>query len=248
MKVLGIDIGGSGIKGAPVDVTRGRLVAPRFRLETPPGAKPDAMSDVVAEVAKHFRWKGRIGSTFPAVIRDGKAWTATNIDRSWIGRDVAKLLRAKTGCPVEVLNDADAAGLAEVRFGAARNRRGVVLILTFGSGIGSALFLDGKLIPNTELGQLEMHAASAEWYAADAARKRKDLRWKEWADRVNEYLQHVELLLSPDVIILGGGVSAKADKFVSRLRTRCKVVPARLGNQAGIVGAALAAASPRQRA
>jgi polyphosphate glucokinase len=242
MKVLGIDIGGSGIKGAPVDVARGRLLAPRFRLETPDGGKPDAMSDVVGEVAHHFRWKGRIGSTFPAVIRGGKAWTASNIDRDWIGRDVAQLLRRKTGCPVAVLNDADAAGLAEVHFGAARNRRGVVLMLTFGTGIGSALFLDGKLVPNTELGQLEMHAATAEWYAADAARKRKDLRWKEWADRVNEYLQHIELLLSPDLIILGGGVSDKAEKFLPRLRTRCRVVPARLGNQAGIVGAAFAAA------
>jgi polyphosphate glucokinase len=245
MQILGIDVGGSGIKGAPVEVATGKLIAPRHRLETPASHRPKDMAETIAAIVKHFRWRGRVGCTFPGVIHGGVVHTAANLDPSWVGVDAEKLLRRATRLRSLVLNDADAAGLAEIHYGASRNRRGVVLMLTLGTGIGSALFLDGRLVPNTEFGHLEMHGSPAEWYAADSARKRKDLRWKEWAERLNEYLAHLELLLSPDLFILGGGVSQKATKFVPRLATRARVVPARLRNEAGIVGAALAAARRR---
>ena len=241
MRILGIDIGGSGIKGAPVDVERGCLAGERFRLATPQPATPAAMGDVVRQVVRHFEWDGPVGCTFPALIRNGVACTAANIDSAWIGTNVESFLGRRTGCPVTVLNDADAAGLAEVRFGAARDVRGVVLVLTIGTGIGSALFLDGRLIPNTELGHLELAGTKAEWRASDRARKEGNLGWKKWARRLNDYLRHVELLLSPDLIVLGGGVCSKQDRFLPRLETRARIVPAQLGNQAGIVGAAVAA-------
>lgn len=241
MRILGIDIGGSGIKGAPVDVVRGCLAGERFRVATPQPATPNAVAAVVRELTQHFRWSGPVGCTFPGVVRHGVACTAANIDRAWIGTDVEALLTRRTGCPVTVLNDADAAGLAEVRFGAARATAGVVLVLTLGTGIGSALFLDGQLVPNTELGHLELRGTKAEWQASDRARKDEELGWKKWARRLNDYLQHLELLVSPDLIVLGGGVSRKHPHFLPRLATRARVVPAGLRNEAGIIGVALAA-------
>ncbi len=244
MNILGIDIGGSGIKGAPVDVKTGTFAGERFRIVTPQPSQPEAVADVVAEIVKHFAWQGLIGCTFPAVIKHGVAWSAANVDKSWIGTNGQALFEQKTGCPVLLLNDADAAGVAEMQFGAGRNRAGVVMVLTFGTGIGSAIFLDGKLLPNTELGHLEVRGKDAELRASEVARTRKKLGWKEWSTRVNEYLGVLEKLFSPDLFIFGGGVSRKNEKFFSFLQTRAEIVPAQLLNNAGIVGAALAAAHP----
>ncbi|HEY4691057.1 MAG TPA: ROK family protein [Anaerolineae bacterium] len=241
MEILGIDIGGSGIKGAPVDVDTGLLLAERYRIPTPQPSTPEAVADTVAEIVKHFKWKRRIGCTFPAVIKKGVAYSAANVDESWIGMNGEKLIKRKTRCPVVLLNDADAAGLAEMTFGVGRGKSGVVFVLTFGTGIGSALFIDGRLVPNTELGHLEIRGKDAEWRASDRAREDKGLNWKKWAACVDEYLRHVEKLFSPDLFIIGGGVSKKHKKFLPLLTVRAKVVPARLLNDAGIVGAALAA-------
>jgi len=241
MNVLGIDIGGSGIKGALVDVERGRLVSDRVRVPTPAPSTPGAVGDAVRELVGGLRWKGAIGCTFPAVIHAGVAQTAANVDRSWIGTNVEKVLSKKIGRRVRVLNDADAAGLAEAHFGAARRVRGTVLLLTLGTGIGSAMFVDGRLVPNTELGHLEIAGTKAELFTSDRTRKDEDLSWKKWAARLDVYLAHLELLFSPDLLILGGGVSRKHENFLHLLHTRTPVVPARLRNEAGIVGAALAA-------
>ncbi len=244
VKALGIDVGGSGVKGAPVHLKRGALLADRFRLPTPQPATPEAVAETVAAVARKFAWDGPIGCTVPARVRQGIVETAANIDPSWIGTPAARLFRRHTGQPVAVLNDADAAGLAEVRFGAGRGERGVALLLTFGTGIGSALFLDGRLVPNTEMGHLLLNNRDAEDDAADAARERDGLSWEAWArTRVQPYLAHVEFLFAPDLLIVGGGVS-RPDKwalFGPLLETRARLVPAALGNEAGIVGAAYAA-------
>lgn len=241
MEILGIDIGGSGIKGAPVDVTCGELVKPRHRIVTPEPSTPDAVADVVGEVARHFEWNGPIGCTFPAVVQHGVVWSAANVDHAWIGTDGQTLFQRTTGCPLVLLNDADAAGLAEMTFGAGRDQSGVVMLLTFGTGIGSALFINGQLVPNTELGHLELRGKDAELRAASRVREEKDLSWKDWAKRVNEYLALIEKLFSPDLIIFGGGVSKEHGKFFHHLESRAPVVPATLFNEAGIVGAALAA-------
>jgi polyphosphate glucokinase len=239
--VLGIDIGGTGIKGAPVDVERGTLTADRYRLLTPKPASPSAVADVVAQVVGRFGGDGTVGATFPAVIRGGVAETAANVDKSWIGEDVAKRLGNASGRPFVVLNDADAAGLAEMRFGAGRGRKGVVMMVTLGTGIGSALFVDGDLVPNTELGHLELRGKDAEKRASEIVREDKGLSWRQWGARVDEYLRHLETLFSPDLFIVGGGISKKSEKFFPFLSTRAPVVPAQLLNQAGIVGAAVAA-------
>ena len=246
MDILGIDIGGTGIKGAPVDPDTGELRGERFRLLTPTPATPEAMSAAVAEVATHFAWYGPIGCGFPAVIRAGQVRTASHIAPEWLGCEPAKLFTQATGCPVTVLNDADAAGYAEMRFGAGQGRQGLVLIVTLGTGIGTALFLDGQLIPNTELGHIEIRGKDAERRAAASARERKDWSWKKWARRVDEYLRRMNAYLWPDLIIIGGGVSKKADKFLSLLTVETEVVAAQLHNEAGIVGAALAAFSAQQ--
>ncbi len=240
-QVLGIDIGGTGIKGAPVDVERGTLTADRYRLLTPQPAVPASVADVVAQVVAKFGGDGAVGATFPAVVRGGVAETAANVDKSWIGEDVAKRLSTAVGRPFVVLNDADAAGLAEMRFGAGRNKRGVVMMITLGTGIGSALFIDGVLVPNTELGHLELRGKEAEKRASEIVRENKKLSWKKWGSRVDEYLRHVEMLFSPDLFIIGGGISKKATKFFGYLKTRAPIVPAQLLNEAGIVGAAVAA-------
>lgn len=240
--VLGIDIGGSGIKGAPVNLKKGEFATERLRIETPQPSTPDAVAKVVGELVKHFEYSGPIGCTFPAVVQHGVTLSAANVDKSWIGADAATLFRKETGCDVIVMNDADAAGIAEMRHGAGKGRSGVVIMLTFGTGIGTAIFHDGKLLPNTELGHVEIRGEDAEHRAAANVRKKDDLSWKEWSARVEEYLQHMEMLFTPDLFIIGGGVSKKHEKFLPRIEgVNAEMVPAALFNDAGIIGAAMAA-------
>jgi polyphosphate glucokinase len=241
MEILGIDIGGTGIKGAPVDITSGLLTKERYRLPTPKGAKPKAVAEVVAQVARHFEWQGPIGCGFPAIIRNGVALSAANVHDKWIGVDAAALFSAATGCPVHVLNDADAAGLAEMAFGAGKGQMGVVMMITIGTGLGSALFVDGRLVPNTELGHMELECDDAELLASDAARQRLDLSWARWAGNFNQFLNRLEQLFSPDLFILGGGAVKKQEKWLPLLKLSTPVALARAGNDAGIVGAALSA-------
>jgi polyphosphate glucokinase len=247
MEVLGIDIGGSGIKGAPVDTETGSLLAPRYRIPTPYPAKPNPMIEVVAEIAHHFEWQSLVGCGFPSALHAGEVLTAANIHRKWLGVNAAAEFSKATGCPTWVVNDADAAGVAEMTFGAGAGRRGVVLIVTIGTGLGSALFVDGQLLPNTEFGHIEMDGRDAELQASDAARQREKLSWKRWARRFDRYLQMMESLIWPDLIILGGGVIKKHEKFLPYLNLKAEVVPAQLLNEAGIVGAALAAQQQTER-
>ncbi len=240
--IVGIDIGGTGIKGAPVDPVAGKLTRARYRLETPRPADVDSVTAVVGEVARHCGPADRIGVTFPGVVTGGVIRTAANMHPSWVDVVAPERFAEVVGCPVTVVNDADAAGVAEVTFGAGRGRSGVVIVLTLGTGIGSAVFLDGKLLPNTELGHLELDGTDAEHRASELAREREGLTWPEWAQRVQRYLRHVEDLLQPELFIIGGGVSKRADKFLPLIQTRTPVVPAALRNEAGIIGAALMAA------
>ena len=240
MAIMGVDVGGSGIKGVPVDVVTGALLEDRFRLPTPDKARPDEVSATVAEVVKHFNWSGPVGIGFPAVVRNGIVYTAANIHKSWIETNADVLLREATGCPVYVLNDADAAGIAEMKFGVGRERsKGVVMMITIGTGLGTALFVDGHLVPNTELGHIEIRGKDAESRASDAARQRKEMSWEEWGGKFNEYLGWLERLFWPDLFVLGGGVSKLSHKFMPYLKLKTEVIPAQLLNQAGIVGAAL---------
>ncbi len=242
--VLGIDIGGTGIKAAPVDLDTGTLVAERVKIDTPRPAVPAAVAGVVRELAMSFAWTGLAGITFPGVVTDGVTRTAANVDKAWIDTDARELFAQATGLTVSVINDADAAGLAEMRFGAGVDQKGTVLMLTLGTGIGSALFIDGILVPNTEFGHIEIRGREAEKRASELVREEHDLSWGKWAGRVDEYLEHMEMLLSPQLIIIGGGVSRKSDKFLPFLtRLRAPVVPAAMHNDAGIIGAAMAAAS-----
>ena len=242
-EILGIDIGGSGIKGATVDLETGELTAERYRIETPQPSKPDAVAGVVKDIVEHFEWEGPIGCTFPAIVKKGVTLSAANVDEKWIGTDAAALFSKATGCPVSLLNDADAAGVAEMTFGAGQGKEGVVFTLTFGTGIGSGMFLDGKLVPNTELGHMALKEhEDAEKWAASSVRKAEDLSWKKWGKRVNVYLQKLEFLFSPDLFIIGGGVSKKSEKFFEFLELDTPFVAAELRNEAGIVGAALVAA------
>ncbi|MGY1834957.1 polyphosphate--glucose phosphotransferase [Blastococcus sp. SYSU DS0510] len=241
MQGFGVDIGGSGIKGCLVDLEAGRLIGDRLRIETPQPSLPEPVFDVVARIVGSFDWSGRVGVTFPGVLKSGVAHTAANVDKSWLGTDLAAGVAQRIPGPVETLNDADAAGLAEMRYGAGRDRRGVVLMLTFGTGIGSALFVDGRLVPNTEFGHIQVDGEDGERRASAAAREREELSYPEWALRVDRYLDVLEASVWPDLIIVGGGVSKKAHKWVPLLSTRTPVVPAELQNDAGIVGAALAA-------
>ena len=237
--VIGVDIGGTGIKGAPVDTSTGSLVRERIRLLTPHPATPAAVAGVVAELVGQLDCPGPLGVTLPAVVQHGVARTAANIDDAWVDSDAAALLSDATGRPVAVVNDADAAGVAEMRFGAGVGQDGVVVMVTFGTGIGSAVFADGRLVPNTELGHLPLHGGDAEDWAAASVREEEDLGWKKWAHRVEAYLQLLEKLLWPDLIIVGGGVSKHADRFLPHIETRTTVVPAQMHNDAGIAGAAL---------
>jgi polyphosphate glucokinase len=246
-QAFGVDIGGSGIKGAVVDTATGRLVTERKRILTPQPATPDAVAGVVAQLLAGADWHGQVGATFPAVIQHGVAKSAANVDKSWIGTDVDACFTKAAGGDNEiiVLNDADAAGIAEARFGAARDVAGVVILLTFGTGIGSALLFDGVLVPNTELGHLELDGHDAEKRAAASVRDEEGLSYKRWAKRVSEYMAHVERLFTPDLFVVGGGVSKDSSKWVPLLELQTPVKPAELLNDAGIVGAAMAAAERR---
>ncbi len=238
-EVLGIDIGGSGVKGAIVDTKKGQLLTERYRIPTPQPATPEAVAAVIKKIAKHFEWSGPIGVGFPGVIQRGIARTAANVDDSWINKDLNKLFSKVTGCVVHVVNDADAAGMAEMKFGAGKGYPGTVMLITVGTGFGTVIFTNGKLVPNMEMGHIMLHGADAELYATDAARKRHNLDWDTWAKRFNEYLLRIEELLWPDMIIIGGGASKKGDKFFHHLTTKAELVAAKLMNEAGIVGAAL---------
>lgn len=242
MDILGVDIGGTGIKGAPVDSIKGELLAERLRIETPQPSTPEACAGVIATIARNFDWSGAIGVGYPGVIRAGAiTTTAANVDPGWINLDARALLEEVTGCPVTLINDADAAGLAEIRFGVGRGEAGVVMMLTVGTGIGSALFTNGHLVPNTELGHLKIRDKDAERRASDRVRVVKELSWKDWALRFDEYLRYVEFLFNPDLFIIGGGASKNFSKFASLLTVRAPVVPAQMLNEAGIVGAAMVA-------
>jgi polyphosphate glucokinase len=239
-QVLGIDIGGTGVKAAPVDVTAGHLTAERVKLDTPHPPVPDAVAGVVKQLVSQFQWTGPAGITFPGVVVNGTIHTAPNLDPAWIGVNAAQFLGAATGLDVVVINDADAAGVAEVKFGAGKDHPGTVLLLTLGTGIGSALFYNGVLIPNTEFGHIEIHGEDAEKRASEHAREEEDLSWSKWAGRLDTYLDKMEELLSPDLIIIGGGISKKSDKFLPKLSLRATIIPAAMLNDAGIVGAAMA--------
>lgn len=241
MEILGIDIGGSGIKGAPVNTETGELLAPRRRIATPVPAKPSAVAEVVGQIARAFDWHGPVGAGFPAVIQHGIVRSAANISKKWIGVNAAEQFSQATGCPVWVVNDADAAGVAEMTFGAGRGRNGVVLIVTIGTGLGSAIFVDGRLLPNTELGHLEMDGLDAELTASDAARKREDLSWRKWGKRFNRYLNLLDALFTPDLFILGGGTSKAFENFRPYLNVQAEIIPAQYLNDAGLVGAAMSA-------
>jgi len=244
MQAFGIDIGGTGIKGAPVDLATGKLVTDRKKIATPHPATPEGVTEVVKEVAQSFGWTGVVGATFPGVVVNGTIRTAANVDKSWIGTDAAGMFGKAIGTGVAVLNDADAAGIAEMTFGAGVGVQGTVLMLTFGTGVGSALFVDGVLVPNTEFGHIEIRGKDAEKRASERGKTDHGWGWKDWTERVSEYLRHIEALLSPGLIIVGGGISKEAEKWVPLLTgIQAKIVPAALHNDAGIVGAAMAAGS-----
>ncbi len=243
MEVLGIDIGGTGIKGAPVNTLDGSLTQDRHRIPTPESATPEAVADVVAQIVDHFNWNGHVGCTIPARVEHGLVRTAANIHDEWIDTQVDNLLSQASGCRVTVLNDADAAGLASMRFGAGRSLDGLVFFITVGTGIGSAMFYNQQLVPNTELGHLRLKGGSAEDYASNRIRRQEELSWKQWAKRFQKYLDRVEFLFAPDTIILGGGISRpqKVKEYWHHLKTRAELIPAELENEAGIIGAAAAA-------
>ena len=240
MQVLGFDIGGSGIKGAVVDCETGELKSERLRYPTPEFGRPEAVVDVFNQIIRKLDYKGPVGYGFPCLIKNGVVLYAANIDNAWEGIEIERFIEDGTGLPAFVVNDADAAGVAEMRFGMGKDYEdGVVMLLTLGTGIGSAIFVDGVLFPNTELGHLKIRGKDAEKRASDAARKKKELTWEKWADRFQEYLDELELLFSPDVFILGGGMSKRTDSFLHLLKTRAKIIPAILQNNAGIIGASV---------
>jgi len=241
MEILGVDIGGSGIKAAVVDVEKGALRGERVDRKTPRPARPEPMIEIVAELVREIGWNGPVGCGFPGVVRQGRVATAPNLSEQWVGEDAAARIAAACGLPVSVVNDADAAGLAEMRFGAARGHDGVVLLLTLGTGIGSALFCDGVLIPNTELGHAEVGGREAEERAAASVREQQKLSWERWTAELDRVLRYFELILNPDLIVIGGGISSEHERFLPRLELHADVIPAQLFNDAGVVGAALAA-------
>jgi polyphosphate glucokinase len=240
-KILGIDIGGSGIKGAIVDTQKGKLITERYALDTPQPATPKSVINTVDRLVKYFNWSGKIGCTFPAVIQHGIAHSAANIDKSWIEINVEQKIKEKTACQSIVLNDADAAGIAEMTFGAGKEHKNrLVIMLTLGTGIGCAIFINNKLVPNTEFGRVIMpNGKKAEWYASARIRTKENLTWLEWAGRLNEYLTYMEMLFSPDLFIIGGGISEEHHKFLSLITIKANIIPAYFKNQAGIIGAAI---------
>lgn len=242
MKVLGIDIGGSGIKGAIVDTETGELVTERHRIPTPQPATPENIAKTVKAIVDHFEWKGKAGSCFPTPLSHGKCLFGSNLHPSLEGVQIDKLFKDASGLDFTVINDADAAALAEFKFGAGKGKEGFVMVITLGTGIGSGLFFNGNLIPNTELGHLSYKDAPYEKYAADSIRKKEDLSYKKWGKRLNKYFKHLKLILSPDLIIIGGGASKKIDKFKGELTVDIPIIPAENKNEAGIIGAAMAAA------
>ncbi|HAM97625.1 MAG TPA: polyphosphate glucokinase [Marinilabiliales bacterium] len=239
MEVLGIDFGGTGIKGAPIDTTTAEILQERIRLETPQPSTPEAVADTIKQMIDHFQWKGKVGVGFPAVVQNGVVKTAANIDKSWIGVHVDQLLSLKTGCEVHAVNDADAAGMAELYHGAGKGNGGIVMLLTIGTGIGTTFFVNGELFPNTELGHIQFNKETVEKYASDAMRKKLDLNWKKWGGRLNEALTYYEQLFYPDLFIIGGGASKRMDKFQEYLILKTPVIPAQLQNNAGLIGAAM---------
>ncbi len=241
MHILGIDVGGSGIKGAPVDIETGQLLAERLRIKTPKKGEPEPVAEVVNQIAQSFNWKGPIGIGFPAPIKGGVTLMAANVSEKWVGTNADALFTKITGCDCTMINDADAAGLAEMTFGAGRGQPGTVIMLTLGTGIGSAIFHRGQLLPNTEFGHMEIDGEDAEFRASDAARQREDLSWNKYAKRLNKYLKTLEKLFWPNLFIIGGGISKESEKFLPLLTIETHIVPAQLLNEAGIVGAALGA-------
>ncbi|MFP2996388.1 polyphosphate--glucose phosphotransferase [Spongiivirga sp. MCCC 1A20706] len=240
MEVLGIDVGGSGIKGAIVNTETGQLVTERHRIPTPKGAKPDDVAQEIKEMLEHFQWTGKVGVGFPAVILNGVAKSAGNIHKSWIDTNVVELFKQYTGVDCIVANDADVAGLAEMNFGAGKGQKGLVLMITAGTGLGSGAFYNGQLIPNFELGTFPYKDyKKVEHYAADSARKRDKLSLKDWSKRLNKFLKIIEKMFMPNLIILGGGSSKKMDQFKENITVKTKIVPAEMLNNAGIVGAAM---------
>jgi polyphosphate glucokinase len=245
--LLGIDVGGSSIKGGLVDVDSGRLQGDLTSVPTPQPSSPEAVMRSIAELGKRLPSTGTVGLAFPAAIKHCKAQTAANVDQRWIGTDGVALIKKTLGRPSVFLNDADAAGIAEMGWGAGRGTSGTVIMLTFGTGIGTALFIDGKLLPNTELGHMEMHGMDAEEWASARVRTALNLDWPAWIARVNEYLDRMHALFWPDVFILGGAVSERFDEFASLLRSPAEIRPAQFAGQAGVIGAALAAAECEQQ-
>lgn len=242
MEILGIDVGGTGIKGALVDITTGKLTTEKHRIPTPNPATPEAIANTIQELVNHFNWKGLVGCGFPTPLQHGKCLSGGNLHKDWKGTQVDTLFTAKTGNNFSIVNDADAAGLAEISFGAGKDVKGVVIMITLGTGIGSGLFLDGKLLPNTEFGHvLYKNGEIFEKYASDSARKREGLSRKEWGKRLHKYFKHLNLILSPDLIIIGGGASKKLEKFEGQINVDVPIVSAQSQNEAGIIGAAMAA-------
>jgi len=245
--ILGIDVGGSGIKGALVDVRRGATTTERFRLKTPKPATPERVIDVIGEVAAHFAHKGPVGITFPGVVRDGVVETAANMHKSWIGKNLPDLVKDKLALDAVALNDADAAAIAESAHGAAKGVAGLVVLLTFGTGVGSGMVVDGRLVPNTEIGHLELNGKDAERQVAEGVREANGWSWKKWSKAANDYLALVESLFWPDLIVIGGGVAKNPNDWLPLLKTRAELRVAALGNEAGIVGAAKAAQRAQAR-
>lgn len=241
MKILGIDVGGSGIKGAIVETDTGELLTEKFRLKTPRPAKPEAVAQVVRKIVEHFEWKGKVGVGFPTPLAHGKCMSGGNLHKDWKGVRVDKLFSEATGLDFTVINDADAAGEAEMHYGAGKGKEGLVAVITLGTGIGSGLFYDGVLIPNTELGHTVYKGEAFEKFAADSVRKKEDLSYKQWGKRLNKYFKRIELILSPDLFIIGGGASSKLEKFVGQIKINAPIIAAENQNEAGIIGAAVGA-------
>ena len=237
--IIGIDFGGSGIKGAPVDIEKGELLEERIRIETPEKSTPMEVTKVLIQILEHFKWKGPVGLAFPALVQRGVVNSAANIDSSWIGLNAEEYLKDKLKQDIFIVNDADAAGVAEIEFGEGKDFKGAILMLTIGTGIGTALFHNGNLFPNTEIGHIIFNGMDAELIVSDAARKKNGLKWKHWAPGFNDYLRYLERLFNPDMIIIGGGASKKEEKFMKHITIKTPIKMAKLQNEAGIIGAAM---------